>query len=42
VNSQRIVAVGKGEASPVASNTTAEGKQQNRRVELRLQPITEG
>jgi outer membrane protein OmpA-like peptidoglycan-associated protein len=41
VNSQRIVAVGKGEASPIASNTSADGKQQNRRVELRLQPITE-
>jgi len=31
-----------GEDRPIASNTTADGKQQNRRVELKLQPITEG
>ena len=42
VNSQRIVTVGAGEARPVASNSTSDGKQQNRRVELRLQPITAG
>jgi len=42
VNGQRIVAFGAGEARPIAPNTTAEGKQQNRRVELKLQPITEG
>src|SRR5687768_4405413 len=42
VNGQRIVAVGAGEARPVASNTSPDGKQQNRRVELKLQPITEG
>jgi outer membrane protein OmpA-like peptidoglycan-associated protein len=40
VTDQRIVAVGAGEAKPVADNGTAEGRQQNRRVELRLQPIT--
>ena len=35
----RIVAVnGYGEANPVASNTTAEGKQQNRRVEVFILP----
>jgi outer membrane protein OmpA-like peptidoglycan-associated protein len=42
VSNQRIVAMGKGEANPVAANSTADGKQQNRRVELKLQPITEG
>jgi outer membrane protein OmpA-like peptidoglycan-associated protein len=42
VNGQRIVTFGAGEARPVASNNTADGKQQNRRVELKLQPITEG
>lgn len=42
VNGQRIVTFGAGEVRPIASNSTAEGKQQNRRVELRLQPITQG
>jgi outer membrane protein OmpA-like peptidoglycan-associated protein len=42
VNGQRIVAFGAGEARPVASNGTADGKQQNRRVELKLQPIVRG
>jgi len=42
VNGQRIVAFGAGEAHPIASNDNAAGKQQNRRVELKLQPITEG
>ena len=42
VNGQRIVTFGAGEAQPIASNTTTDGKQQNRRVELKLQPITEG
>jgi outer membrane protein OmpA-like peptidoglycan-associated protein len=42
VNSQRIVALGAGEARPVATNSTPVGKQQNRRVELKLQPIVRG
>jgi outer membrane protein OmpA-like peptidoglycan-associated protein len=42
VNNQRIVMVGAGESRPIAPNTTADGKQQNRRVELKLQPITQG
>jgi outer membrane protein OmpA-like peptidoglycan-associated protein len=42
VNGQRIVAFGAGEARPVASNSTPDGKQQNRRVELKLQPIVRG
>jgi len=36
VPSQRISAIGKGEASPVASNDTAEGRANNRRVEIVL------
>lgn len=36
----RIVTKGFGPRMPVASNDTAEGRQQNRRVELRLIPIT--
>ena len=42
VNQQRIVALGAGETRPIAPNTTAAGKQQNRRVELKLQPIVRG
>ena len=42
VNGQRIVAFGAGEAHPIASNSTPAGKQQNRRVELKLQPIVRG
>jgi len=42
VNGQRIVAFGAGEARPVGNNSTPEGKQQNRRVELKLQPIVRG
>lgn len=37
VSSDRISAIGKGQDYPVASNDTAEGRQQNRRVEVILQ-----
>ena len=40
VNSQRIVTLGAGESRPIASNDNDAGRQQNRRVELKLQPIT--
>lgn len=36
---ERVSAYGYGFRRPVASNDTAEGRQQNRRVELELQPI---
>lgn len=35
----RLTAEGYGEASPVADNTTPEGRKQNRRVELRIVAI---
>lgn len=39
VASSRINAFGRGETSPVASNDTAIGRQQNRRVEIVITPI---
>lgn len=39
ISGMRIVTLGYGELEPVASNDTAEGRQQNRRVELRLVPV---
>ena len=38
VNPQRLQVVGHGEHQPVSSNETAEGRQQNRRIEIRLMP----
>jgi outer membrane protein OmpA-like peptidoglycan-associated protein len=40
VRGDRIITVGMGEARPVATNDTAEGRQANRRVELTLVPLT--
>lgn len=40
VDSRRVLTQGFGESYPIASNASAEGRQQNRRVELRLVPIT--
>lgn len=37
---ERIITRGMGESSPVASNTTPEGRAQNRRVEIHLTPLT--
>jgi outer membrane protein OmpA-like peptidoglycan-associated protein len=37
----RITAVGLGPSLPLASNSTAEGRQQNRRVEIELRPDAE-
>jgi outer membrane protein OmpA-like peptidoglycan-associated protein len=38
VSSARIVASGRGETQPVASNATEEGRRQNRRVEVIIRP----
>lgn len=38
VASQRVLSQGFGERSPISSNTSAAGKAQNRRVELRIVP----
>jgi outer membrane protein OmpA-like peptidoglycan-associated protein len=40
VRSDRIIEVGMGEARPVATNDTPDGRQSNRRVELTLVPLT--
>jgi outer membrane protein OmpA-like peptidoglycan-associated protein len=39
VPSQRLITVGGGESHPVASNDTAEGREQNRRVEITIVPV---
>jgi len=41
VNPQRIITQGFGETMPIADNGTQVGRQQNRRVELKLVPLTE-
>ncbi len=40
VSPSRIVTIGRGEDQPVASNLTAAGRQQNRRVEIIIRPHT--
>lgn len=39
VEANRISSKGMGPANPIASNSTAEGKAQNRRVEITLSPV---
>ncbi len=41
VQSARVATRGYGESQPKASNATEEGRAENRRVEIRLVPITE-
>lgn len=42
VDPSRLRTEGRGEAQPEASNTTTEGRSQNRRVEIYLKPVVEG
>jgi len=39
---QRLITLGMGEARPVADNSSAEGRQANRRVEITMVPVTKG
>lgn len=39
-NPQRFQVLGMGESIPIASNNTAAGKAQNRRVEIKISPLT--
>lgn len=39
---QRVITVGMGESRPVADNSTAGGRQANRRVEITMVPVTAG
>jgi outer membrane protein OmpA-like peptidoglycan-associated protein len=41
VQPARITAIGFGSKMPVATNSTAEGRQQNRRVEIEIRPDEE-
>jgi len=42
VMSQRLITVGMGESRPVADNSSAPGRQANRRVEITMVPLTQG
>lgn len=42
IKRERLITVGAGEAYPIASNDTEEGRAANRRVELTIVPVTKG
>jgi OOP family OmpA-OmpF porin len=39
--SDRLIVAGMGESKPAASNSTVHGREQNRRIELRLVPMAQ-
>ncbi len=42
VHSMRLATTGKGESQPIAPNSTESGRQANRRVEIYVEPVTQG
>jgi outer membrane protein OmpA-like peptidoglycan-associated protein len=42
VAEERVITIGMGESRPIADNSTSEGQQANRRVEITMVPLTAG
>jgi len=42
VDSMRLATAGKGETQPRSSNSTESGRQENRRVEIYVEPVVAG